>query len=90
MVCSCAELTPFEDRRREPGTDYIYVGASKPNAPAICYNPLLHNEENIKAQADEICQKNDSNTKAELVNTDYFTCRLLIPARAYYKCVTKE
>lgn len=40
-VSACSQFAPFEDRRREPGTEYVYVGASKPGRPAVCYNPLF-------------------------------------------------
>lgn len=89
-LSACAQFAPFEDRRREPGTEQVYVGASKPNAPAICYNPLWSDTAKIKEQADELCQKYDKATEAKLVKTDYFTCRLFIPSKAYYKCVAKK
>ncbi len=89
-VCSCVQVAPFEDRRREPGTEQIYVGSSKPGAPAICYNPLWENSASIKEKADELCRQNDKATEAELVNVDYFTCRLFVPAKAYYKCVAVQ
>ncbi len=87
FVGACSQVMPFEDRRREPGTEYIYVGSSKPQAPVICYNSLFYNKEEIKDMADKLCHANDENTKAELVNTEYFSCRLLVPTKAYYKCV---
>jgi hypothetical protein len=88
VVSACSQIAPFEDRRREPGTTYVWVGASKPNRPAICYNPLFHKQENILAKADELCKKEDTASHAELVDVDHFSCRLFIPSKAYYKCVT--
>lgn len=38
---ACSLLDPFIDRRREAGAKdeaHLYVGASRPDAPAICYN----------------------------------------------------
>ena len=87
FVCACSQVTPFEDRRREPGTEYIYVGSSKPGAPVICYNSLFYSKEEINLMANDLCATNDENTKAELVKTDSFSCRLLVPTKAYYKCV---
>lgn len=87
LVSACTQFEAFEDRRREPGTEYVWVGASKPEKPAICYNPLFYSKEKIKEKADEICRQNKANTHAELVDIDYFSCRLLIPSKAYYKCV---
>ncbi len=89
-VGACSQVAPFEDRRREPGTEYIYVGSSQPGAPAICYNPLLDKEAEVKDIANGLCKANSPETEAELVNVDYFTCRLFVPSKAYYKCVPKK
>ena len=90
LVSACAEFAPFEDRRREPGTEYVYVGASKPGQPAICYNPLFYSKEDIKERADALCQNYQKNTHAEFVDVDYVTCRLFVPSKAYYKCVVDK
>lgn len=87
FAAGCTQFSAFEDRRREPGTEYIWVGASKPDKPAICYNPLFYSQEDIKEQADEICKKQKENTHAKLVDIDYFSCRLFVPSKAYYECV---
>ena len=87
IISACAQFRSFEDRRREPGTEYVWVGASKPGAPVICYNPLFYHKAEILKQADELCKKHQEDTHAELVDIDYFSCRLFVPARAYYKCV---
>lgn len=86
MVTGIAACAPFEDRRREPGTEYVYVGASKPGNPAVCYNPLLTTPEEVKSMADELCRQHQAKTHAVLVDNDVFTCRLFIPSKAYYKC----
>lgn len=88
-ISACSQIAPFEDRRREPGTEYVYIGSSKPGAPAICYNPLFDSNAEVKEKADKLCQENDSATEAELIKVDYFTCRLFVPSKAYYKCVPK-
>lgn len=88
-VSACSQLDAFEDRRREPGTEYIYVGASKPTAPVICYNPLWEEDADLLEMADGICKKNNPETKAEFVDKDYFSCRLFVPAKAYYKCIAE-
>ena len=87
LVSACTQFEAFEDRRREPGTEHIWVGASKPGNPAICYNPLFYSKEKIKAKADELCKNYKNKSHAELVDIDYFSCRLLIPSKAYYKCI---
>ena len=84
---ACSQIAPFEDRRREPGTEYIYVGSSKPANPAICYTPLWEKAEDIQKMADKICQDNNTGTKAELVNKDIFSCRLFVPTKAFFKCI---
>lgn len=89
-VSACSQVQPFEDRRREPGTEYVYVGASKPDRPAICYNPLFYDKAEIKVMADELCQKHKSGTHAEEVDNDVFSCRLFVPSKAYYKCVADK
>lgn len=88
-ITGCSQFQAFEDRRREPGTEYVYVGASRPGAPALCYNPLWERDADLQAKADALCEKNDASTKAELIEKDYFTCRLFVPSKAYYKCVAK-
>lgn len=91
VVSACSQVTPFEDRRREPGTENIYVGASHPGSPAICYNPLFYSKDKeVLQQADQLCKANDPHTHAELVDVDYFTCRLFVPSLAYYKCVVDK
>lgn len=87
FTSSCSQFRAFEDRRREPGTEYIYVGSSKEQQPVICYNPLFENKDSLQDMADGLCQKYQSGTKAELIKKDAFSCRLLIPTKAYYKCI---
>ena len=90
IVSACTQLTPFEDRRREPGTQAVYYGSSRPGKPAICYNPLFYSKEDILERANKMCQEQKAGTHAEYVDTDYFSCRLLIPSKAYYKCVVDK
>lgn len=89
FVSSCSQFRAFEDRRREPGTERMYSGSSKPGAPVICYNPLFYKIDEINNIADGLCQENDVNTKAKYVDKDSFSCRLFIPSKAYYKCIKK-
>ena len=89
-VCGCSQFQAFEDRRREPQTERIYVGTSREGAPAICYNPLFYNKEDIKVMADNLCSQYKSGYKAKLVKNDIFSCRLFVPSRAYYKCVVDK
>lgn len=88
-ISACSQFQAFEDRRREPGTEYVYVGASKPNAPVLCYNPLWESAAKLQEKADALCQKENALSKAELIDTDYFSCRLFVPFKAHYKCVAE-
>lgn len=90
LISACSQFAPFEDRRREPGTEYVYVGASKPGRPAICYNPLFYDREEVKAKADELCRQHKEKTHAEEIDNDIFSCRLFVPSKAYYKCVADK
>ena len=89
-ISACSQFRAFEDRRREPGTEYVYVGASKPAAPVLCYNPLWESDASLLEKADALCRQNDAASKAELIDKDYFTCRLFVPSKAYYRCVAQE
>ena len=89
MLCSCSILDPYVDRRRNPGTSDIsklYTGRSKPNAPAICYNPLLTNEEELQTLANNECIKNNSGSHAQFVTSQSFSCKIFLPSMNFYKC----
>lgn len=94
LLCSfiggCSILDPYIDRRRNPGTTdptKLYTGKSKADAPAVCYNPLLSSEEELQALADAECVKNNAGTRAEFIKTDGFSCKILLPATNFYKCI---
>ena len=89
-ACACSQLKPFEDRYREPGTEYIYRGSSKPGSPSICYNPMFYNDLEIKNMADELCKSHDAQTSAELIKKEYFSCRLFVPSKSYYTCIVNK
>lgn len=89
-ICSCSQFRPFEDRYREPGTEYIYRGSSKPGYPSICYNPMFYNDLEIKDMADKLCKTYDGKTSAELVKKEIFSCRLFVPSKSYYTCVVNK
>ncbi len=87
---ACSLLNPFVDRRREagaPSADKLYVGRSKPEAPAICYNGLWTSFDEVKKMADEECVKQKKGSHAEEVSKSTFTCRVLLPNHYYFKCV---
>lgn len=89
MLCSCSQFRPFVDRRREAGAktpQSLYVGASKPEAPAVCYNSLWTPYADVKKLADEVCINEKTGTHATPVRQTYFSCRLLVPNHFYFKC----
>ena len=89
-ICvGCAQFGPFEDRRREAGAPtpkLLYVGKSKPESPAICYNSLYTSYAKVKKLADEVCRREKNGTHAVPVKQTLFTCRLLVPNHFYFKC----
>lgn len=93
---ACSITAPFVDRRREAGAQTeaaLYVGASKPNRPAICYNALTTPYSEVLALANQECIKQKTGSYAVPVKQTSFTCRLFIPNHFYFSCagaVTKE
>ena len=83
FVVACSQFEPFEDTRREAGSVQP-VGQSSNNRPVICYNPLWHSENQLKELADTACAR--TKRKAVLQKTAPFSCRLVNPTAAIYKC----
>lgn len=89
FTASCSQFDAFIDRRREAGAktpEKLYVGASKPDAPAVCYNSLITPYKEVKKLADDECIKQKTGTHAEPVRQTLFTCRLFVPNHFYFKC----
>lgn len=89
LVSSCSLFQPFVDRRRNAGEkdmSKLYVGRSKTDEPAICYNILTTSYAEVKKMADEECIKHKTGTHAVPVKQTQFTCRLLLPTHIYFKC----
>lgn len=82
-LSACSQFEPFEDMRREAG-QIATIGQSSDNRPAICYNPIWHNDDQIKALATNACAR----TKRTPVfqETKAFSCRLVNPTTAFYTC----
>jgi hypothetical protein len=89
-ICGCSEIRPFEDRYREPGTEYIYRGASKPGSPTLCYNPLFYDKNDVDIMADKLCKSHNKASKAEFKEKEAFSCRLFIPTKMHYRCVVDK
>lgn len=90
LLAGCSQFNPYVDRRREAGAqdeEHLYVGASKPNKPAICYNALYNEYTEVKLLADEECKKHGTGTEAVPTHQTIFTCKLLTPNHIYFKCI---
>lgn len=58
LINACSQLSPYIDRRRNVNAQTaaeLYVGPSRPEAPAICYNKLTSTFEEIQKLADAEC-----------------------------------
>ncbi len=90
ILSSCAsQFGPFVDRRREAGgleNGALYVGNSTPEEPAICYNKLYTDWEDVQKLADAECVKNNTGTHAVPTKETVFSCRLLVPNHYYFRC----
>lgn len=89
LLTACSIFEPFVDRRRNAGqTDVskLYVGLSKPDAPAICANGLWTSQERIQEMADAECEKHNPGTHAVQTRVTHFSCKLLLPTHTYFKC----
>lgn len=90
FINACSLVEPFVDRRRNAGErnmEKLYVGKSKVDAPAICYNKLTTSYEEVKKLADQECLNQNTGTHAIPVKQTILTCRLLLPNHLYFKCV---
>jgi len=74
---------PFVDSRREAGSPYT-VGESTPDRVAICYNPYSTNANEIIKIARDACQQ--TNREAAYDGHKYWSCRVFLPHRVYYRC----
>lgn len=82
-LCACSQFEPFEDMRREAG-QIPTVGQSSNDFPAICYNPMWHNDDQIKGLAEQACAR--TKRRPVFQETKTFSCRLANPSVAIYKC----
>lgn len=90
FLCGCSLFNPYIDRRRNPGVsdiNMLYTGPSKPDAPVICYNPLLTDDDELQQMADAECIKHETGDRAVFVKKTYLNGKLLLPNHAHYVCV---
>ena len=82
-LTACSQFEPFEDIRREAGQIQT-VGQSSNDRPAICYNPIWHDEEQVQELAKTACAR--TNRHPVLQDTKLFSCRFVNPSTAFYNC----
>lgn len=93
FLSGCSLFNPYIDRHRNPGVSdvsQLYIGPSKPNAPVVCYNPLLTDDAELQQIADEECRKHGTGVRAEFVEKTHFDGKLLLPSHAHYRCITED
>jgi hypothetical protein len=83
-LASCAN--PYVDSRREAGQKQP-VGRSTPDMVAICFSPSQTPREQLTALAQPECAK--TGRVATYDHEDPWSCTLLAPNRAYYRCAAK-
>lgn len=91
LLGACSAFSPYVDRRRNAGAppEQLYVGRSTKTNPSICYNILTTDYPAVKKLADDECIKHKTGNYAEPVSQEAFSCKLLLPARINFKCITK-
>lgn len=83
-LASCAN--PYVDSRREAGQK-LPVGRSTPDMVAICFSPSKTPREQLTALVQPECAK--TGRVAAFDHEDPWSCTLLAPTRAYYRCAAK-
>lgn len=89
LANACSLTAPFVDRRREAGAstqETLYIGKSKPDKPAVCYNIIGTPYAKVKKLADAECRKHKTGSYATPVKQTVFTCKLLVPNHFYFNC----
>ena len=89
LISACSVFEPYIDRRREAGglaDGALYVGKSKPEKPAVCYNKLYSSFEEVKAVADASCIENKTGVYAEPISENVIGCTLVTPSVYYFEC----
>ena len=83
---ACSEITAFVDSRREAGQTEP-IGQSRPDKPAVCYNPIWDKDEKVFSLAEAVCA--EQGKTAERTDTLYFNCRFMTPNTAVFTCRSK-
>lgn len=83
LLAAVAACAPFVDARREGGSPAT-VGQSTPDRVAVCYNGFATNENEIIRMAREECAK--TNREPAYDGHSYWSCRVFLPHRVYFRC----
>ena len=83
LISACGQFTPFVDAHRDAGQVQLR-GQSTLDRAAVCYNPIWSNKAEVEKLAEEECQK--TNRHAVYDDTTWFSCCLINPSTAFYKC----
>ncbi len=84
LLCSCGSVKPFVDSRREAGQRDT-VGQSTTDVIAVCYNKFISDKSQTYDLAEAECQKSRRHAVYERYSS--FTCSLIAPNTAFYRCV---
>ncbi|MFI3242343.1 MAG: hypothetical protein R3Y43_07235 [Alphaproteobacteria bacterium] len=89
ILSGCSITKPYVDRKRSAGQPVgsLYVGISKPEAPAICYNALTTTVDEVFKMAKEECVKQKAGVNAVFSHQTSWTCSLLNPNHLYFTCI---
>lgn len=85
-VLSGCGTNAYVDSRREAGQT-TPVGTSTPDRVAICYSSRATDRNALMQMAETECAK--TGRTARFDGQDDFSCVLLAPTRAFFKCVPK-
>lgn len=83
-LAACA--SPYVDSRREAGQK-LPVGMSTPDVVAICFAPAQTSRQQALALAQPECAK--TGRVAIFDHEDPWSCTLLTPTRAFFRCAAK-
>ena len=83
FLSACGQFAPFVDSHREAGQVQLR-GQSSSEKAAICYNPIWSDKKEVEQLAEAECQK--TNRHAVYDDTRWFSCCLINPSTAFYKC----
>lgn len=85
-LSSCA-LDPFVDEQMTGTVRIAKIAANRQNLLEVCYNASYTTPQAVVALAREECNRRKQGSDVVLLGQTYWQCRLLIPTRAYFRCL---